>query len=700
VALVLAGDQANGPEVACELTSQFDEVRRLLEKAQPGNLATDINGSVRRAEELASSGKTRGGTAIYVFSDLQDSGWSSPDRPDARAANLETAYFFISCRPTKEPVNRAVTALKYPATRPRVGVPFAVQSLVALLGDDRKDVAVKFHVDDEKVGEQQADRLPGNRADLRWATARFYHTFQKPGWHSGYVEIDPDNLQADNKRYFTIEVPESTRTVPVLAVNGSPSQIPREDELFFLRLALESAPEGEQGSFAITPIAPNELGATLGRFSLSEQSLSALRADGFPETLAEKVRKSEIPGKEYDTSENFLRAVEGVLPPEEVKKYQAELLNRARGGDYPLLILANVDAGKLTEAAVEKLEEYVDGGGKLLIFLGDKVTAPAFNNLLAGQNRRHQGLSPGRLKGAGPVEGGHIKLPKSYEHRALASFNEPKLRALLGPSVTFKKVLPLEVPADNVLMETSTGQPLLCEKPYGKGKVLLFASTCDRDWTDFPIRPAFPLWSRFLADYLTQTPLNLQSGISTGDAVRLPAPTSGDKGTLFVRKPNKEKVAVPRSNDGSGTFEFRDTAEPGVYAVLSAEEKPLGLFAVNLEGHESDLSYLDDPGDDPPEGQHERVVKDLKTALGGPPLVTYTEDVGGLKAALGDSRRGMKLWDIVLVVVLLIGLFEPWLANQISARLYARPKDVQAVGLAAPAVRVGPAEPVAEGAVR
>jgi hypothetical protein len=27
---------------------------------------------------------------------------------------------------------------------------------------------------------------------------------------------------------------------------------------------------------------------------------------------------------------------------------------------------------------------------------------------------------------------------------------------------------------------------------------------------------------------------------------------------------------------------------------------------------------------------------------------------------------------LVLIVVLIIGLFEPWLANQISARLYAR----------------------------
>jgi hypothetical protein len=35
------------------------------------------------------------------------------------------------------------------------------------------------------------------------------------------------------------------------------------------------------------------------------------------------------------------------------------------------------------------------------------------------------------------------------------------------------------------------------------------------------------------------------------------------------------------------------------------------------------------------------------------------------------------------MAVLVIGVFEPWLANRISARLYARPKDVAAMTRAA-----------------
>ena len=55
-------------------------------------------------------------------------------------------------------------------------------------------------------------------------------------------------------------------------------------------------------------------------------------------------------------------------------------------------------------------------------------------------------------------------------------------------------------------MKASSGLPLLCEKEFGKGQVMLFASTCDRDWSDFPIRPGFLVWSRVVAEYLTQSP--------------------------------------------------------------------------------------------------------------------------------------------------------------------------------------------------
>jgi len=249
---------------------------------------------------------------------------------------------------------------------------------------------------------------------------------------------------------------------------------------------------------------------------------------------------------------------------------------------------------------------------------------------------------------------------------------EPSLGKLLGPSLTFRA---LELDASNaeVLMKSSAGLPLLCEKEYGKGRVLLFASTCDREWNVFAGRPGFVLWSHFLAEYLTQSPLAEQPSHRTGDLIRLPAPP-GEKEGLWVRKPDRTLAVALRSNDGSGDFEFSDTLVPGVYTVLKNDrETSVGLFAVNVETYESDLSYLDDDFTDlSGEDQRSAIEAELKSRLGQPPLVRYIADVNTLADELGRSGGGLKLWDVLLVVVLFIALFEPWLANQISARLYAR----------------------------
>jgi Aerotolerance regulator N-terminal/von Willebrand factor type A domain len=623
--VILAGRRATGPEVLFpEPTPDLDDVKAAIAKRQVATLGTDLGAALTRAEELAILARAaRRSVTVYVLSDLQESGWDAPTSDTARSDNKDISYVFVGLRPTKTPNNRAVTAVRYAATRPRVGMPFALRPLLSLGKDDTKDATVKLFIDGAKVGEQKVERLPGNK----WASPRFYHTFADAGWHGGTIEIDDESLAADNKRFFTLEIPEQTQTVSLLAVNGAPSSVAHQDELFFLRFALTAAPEGQKAPFDIHAIAPSEVAAT------------------------------------------------------EVK-------------NYPLVVLANV--AELSEAAVEKLEDYLDGGGKLLVFLGDRVSPEFYNRVLAGANRRHGGLLPATIRGLVPKDAGHIASIQ-YEHRALAAFQEPKLGSLLGPGLTFK-ALELDAPPQSVLMKSSIGLPLLCDKAFGKGEVVLFASTCDRDWSDFPIRPGFLVWSRSLAEYLTQSALSLQSGNRTGDIVRLSAPAD-EKGVLWVKKPDGTRAAASRANDGSGAFEWADTVEPGVYTVLRSDQRTrVGLFAVNLDSYESDLVYLSDgPEEETAEQRRTAVIVELKSRLGQAPLVSYIDDPTMLTDALGKSRGGMKLWDIVLLVVLLIALFEPWLANQISGRLFSKAAKLLVVPGPQTARVVETPQPIAEG---
>ncbi len=172
-----------------------------------------------------------------------------------------------------------------------------------------------------------------------------------------------------------------------------------------------------------------------------------------------------------------------------------------------------------------------------------------------------------------------------------------------------------------------------------------------------------------------------------------------------MRKPDGSKVVASRASDGSGGFEFTDTLEPGVYTVLrSDQETRVGLFAVNLDSYESDLSYLDESlTDENANDRNVRMVAELKDRLGQPPLVSYVDDPAMLTDVAGGSGRALKLWDLILFVVLLVGLLEPWLANQISRRLYGRPGtpplDLGPLGKM-PSVMAETARPAAEGVAR
>jgi hypothetical protein len=131
------------------------------------------------------------------------------------------------------------------------GVPFSIRPHLVAQGDRTPAPTARLVVDGQPVGERRVDRL----RDGRWAVPRFDHAFAAGGWHSGSVEVVDPTMPLDNRRYFAVEVLDSVR---VLAVDGAPSQVPRLDELFFLKAALTAASEGK-GSLRLDAIGPAAL---------------------------------------------------------------------------------------------------------------------------------------------------------------------------------------------------------------------------------------------------------------------------------------------------------------------------------------------------------------------------------------------------------------------------------------------------------
>jgi hypothetical protein len=166
----------------------------------------------------------------------------------------------------------------------------------------------------------------------------------------------------------------------------------------------------------------------------------------------------------------------------------AEALASADLKAFDVVLLLNVRSVGRRGA---DLEAFVQAGGGLFVSMGDQVDPDAFNRELGP-------LLPLQLH---LVKTAATRLARVDEaHPALAIFTGEAREGLTGARFTrYMLTRPAgrgEPPV--VLAAFEDGAPALVEARRGTGRVLLYTSTVDRDWTDWPLRTSFlPAMQRF-----------------------------------------------------------------------------------------------------------------------------------------------------------------------------------------------------------
>jgi hypothetical protein len=343
-------------------------------------------------------------------------------------------------------------------------------------------------------------------------------------------------------------------------------------------------------------------------------------------------------------------------------------------------VLANVES--LAVPALTKIEEYVDKGGSLLVFLGDKTNAAYYNQAMVGSNRLHGGLLPGKLTGIEGDPATQVAIAEIGDfdgnHVVLSTFDNQEGGSLA--SITLRAFWKIEPGAANVLMRTSTGAPLLCERSFGQGKVVVFSSSCDRDWTNFPVRPAYLPWLYRLVGYLAQEPLARQNFYETGDRFEVAVAATTGAAPWLIKRPDGSTGNLRIRQGTPPRQSFDDTAQPGVYTVFLPGQEAAGQdFVANLEAYESDLQLLDDVLVDQNVSDTERrsqMENHLRgQLLPGRTLVSFISNPDRIAEESLTARRGLQLWDIALLLAVAVALFEPWFANHISLLRYFKTRQ-------------------------
>jgi Aerotolerance regulator N-terminal len=168
------------------------------------------------------------------------------------------------------------------------------------------------------------------------------------------------------------------------------------------------------------------------------------------------------------------------------------------------VILANVADLPIDDAKV--LAKYVEGGGGLVVFTGDRVTAEGSASLIEA------GLGVGKVIGPEPSPDRPWRLERwEATHPLLRMFADPEHGDLRRPAFgTITRITP--DPTSRVVARFRGGEPALIERSVGRGKVVWFASSCDRGWGDWPRGRMFlPMVHQMVA---------YASGISEGGPIR------------------------------------------------------------------------------------------------------------------------------------------------------------------------------------
>jgi len=321
-----------------------------------------------------------------------------------------------------------------------------------------------------------------------------------------------------------------------------------------------------------------------------------------------------------------------------------------RLADYQAVVLANVP--NLRAERVAALQSYVQQGGGLVIFLGDKMIPRAFNARMTENGAQ---LLPATLKAlANPQDDEGVAMEVEMTGHPVARGLEAVPAELLNAARFFQYFrTDVAKGGRTILRMAGTGDPLLVEKTLGRGHVLLFTSTADREWTNLAVNPIYPILLQQMVTYLTRQ--EHERSFTVGEPIQLVLPRQSMRSNVMFRDPTgKDHPIQVTERNGQRIIAHERPDVTGFYeARYAAGMSPL-VTAVNVDATESDVQSL--------------VGSQLTTAFKTVPvrILAWGED---MDLAIRASRVGHELWRVLLTIGLAVLVLESFLAHRFSRRL-------------------------------
>ncbi len=554
-----------------------DKVLREIQKLKPTHAGGDGAAVLPMvADALARSPRGYPRRQVTVFTDVQRSAWAAAlPRADAPVPEAWTtilkgkdgkgaADVVVVDAARDDLDNLAVVDLALSDPVAVVGSPLTVTATVQNFGRrDRAPAKLELLLGRPSgagpdtpatVTTESTAAIPaGGRASASFTLDGARSGFLAPGVHLIQVRlVEGDDLPADDSRAVAIEARDGLHALIVDGKKAEPEPLRRAGEY----LARALVPPGAR---------PADTPARLHRPGVR-----------WPETPAER----------------------WVMSPSD---FTDPVVGDTAGADCVYL----ADVPTITPAIAARLEAHLKRGGGVVIGLGPNAAAAkeAYNRYLYADG---MGILPaplGEVVTSGPDDPGYRLNADDAEYRRpgspLAAFREDNPRAGLV-TVPFRSYVKTGDGAARRVMSFVPGGPPTDRKPDPailewarfRGRVVVYTSTFNRDWTEWPVFPSFLEFNHELLRFASANPDRHTARV--GDALEEYFPPAAAGLTAGATGPEGIAATVPVVlRDEAAVARFADTRLAGFYRLGLGDARDR-VFAVNPAGDaESDLKRVE-----------------------------------------------------------------------------------------------------------
>jgi len=623
-------------------SNAHDKVLKELGKLKPTHAAADTAPALTAiADALARSPRSYPRRQVTFFTDLQRSAWASslptPDAPspDAWSQILKgkegkgAAEVVIVDVARADVDNLAVSDLALGDPLPLVDAPTVVTATVQNHGRTEKRL-VRVELLLGRPSASGADSLVSVETRTIDAVPAGGHSavsFNLEGTRTGFITrgihvvqvklAEGDELPADDVRSLAVDVRAGLHAMIVDGKKGEAERLRRAGE----HLARSLVPPGAK---------PTETPARLHR-----------------------------PGAKWPEQPDQ----RWILSP-------TEFANPDLGDPAGAECVFLCDVPAFTPAMVAKLEAHLKRGGGVVIGLGPNAAAAKdnYNKLLYAEGN---GILPGPLlevATSSPDDPGFRLFAEEAEFRKapLLAFREDNARAGLA-TAPFKSYVKLDAPADGrarriLSFVPANAAPDPSRKPDAavvewsrhRGRVVVYTSTFNQDWTDWPVLPSFLPFVHETLRFAAANPD--RHTIRVGELLEefFPPANAGLSAELIGPDGITAKLPITL-RDEAGVARFEHTNFGGLYRLGVGESRDR-VFAVNPPeaspsgGNEFDLRRAE-PSEFKPVGPIQ-IVSDLgeaRTQDGGASIVSTPRPHGPTLARWAVLFAiGIMVWEVVL----------------------------------------------------